>query len=335
MSRTTPQWWYGNTGFVPALLAPAAFAWNVATLLRWKLGRAYRSKLPVICIGNLTAGGAGKTPAAMAVARMLQQDGVKPLFLTRGYGGTKKIPHIVDPNLDSAGDVGDEALLLARVAPTIVAANRAKGARLAEGMNVHVIIMDDGFQNPSLAKDYALLVIDKAKGVGNGRVMPAGPLRAKVEAQLARAQAIVAVGSGNAADRIVGEAKALGLPIFDAEIVPKDKTGWLTQKPLVAFAGIGNPGKFFETIESLGGHLEHRIEYPDHYTYTRSDAERLLKLAADARAELVTTEKDLVRLVGRDRLEALKRSVRPLPVRLRFKDQGRLKRTLMRALRRR
>jgi tetraacyldisaccharide 4'-kinase len=234
------------------LLAPASLVWDAATRLRWATTRPFRASVPVICVGNLTAGGAGKTPAAMAIARFLLDAGEHPVFLTRGFGGRQEGPHLVDREQDRAQDVGDEALLLARIAPTIVAADRAAGARLAQENRCSVIIMDDGFQNPGLAKDLSLIVIDRTQGVGNGRVIPAGPLRGSLAFQLARTHALIRVGSGNAADGITALARRASLPILDAEIQPRSKTAWVSSKPVVAFAGIANPDKFFHTLELLG-----------------------------------------------------------------------------------
>lgn len=315
------------------LLSPVSLVWRWITDFRWSLARPYRSTLPVICVGNLTAGGAGKTPAALAIARMLQQEGFKPAFLSRGYGGAKKGPHLVDRALDTASEVGDEPILLARVAPTVVSADRAKGARLIETLKADLIIMDDGFQNPGLAKDYVLLVLDRARGIGNGHVIPSGPLRAKLDRQLPHAQAIIAVGKGTAGDAVIERAKSLDLTIFDAEIRPKDRASWLKEKPIIAFAGIGDPAKFFATIEALGGTISQRRIFEDHHAFTHDDANTLLKQAGVSRAQLVTTEKDMARIEGDAVLDNLKRTARALPIRMIFKDQGRLKRHIMRAIR--
>jgi len=328
----TPAWWYDGNRALPFLLSPISFVWDAVSRMRSAMARPYRSKLPVICVGNLTAGGAGKTPAALAIARILQQEGSKPVFLTRGYGGRKKGPHLVDRDRDISGEVGDEPLLLARVAPTVVAADRAKGAKLIETLNADVIIMDDGFQNPGLTKDLCVLVVDRTTGIGNGRVIPSGPLRANLDRQLAQAQAILFVGNGSAADTLVQRLKAHDLASFDAEIQAKDNASWLKAKPVIAFAGIGNPDKFFVMIEKLGGTLKDRIAFADHHVFSRNDADQLLKQASDERAQLVTTEKDMARITGTDGLERLKREIKALPIRLRFKDQGRLKRQLSRVM---
>lgn len=330
MPPEAPSWWYRKTGLRALLLAPAAFVWQLATRLRWKMVRPYRAKIPVICIGNLTAGGAGKTPAALAIARILQQAGERPVFLTRGYGGQQQGPHLVDRKTDTAAQVGDEPLLLARVAPTIVSADRAKGAVRAEDMNASVIVMDDGFQNPSLAKDLSLLVVDRALGIGNGWVIPSGPMRADLGFQLARAQALVPVGQGDGADAVIECARQAGLSVLEAEIAPHAETAWLKGKPVVAFAGIGNPDKFFQMLEELGASVTDQAVYPDHHVFSEQDAKDLMALAAVHGAQLVTTEKDMARLDGGGSFERLRKAARALPVRMRFKDQGKVKRLLLR-----
>lgn len=330
MRRSTPSWWYRRTGPMAVLLTPASWIWTLATRLRWVLARSYRSRMPVICIGNLTAGGAGKTPAAIAVARMLQQMDRSCVFLSRGYGGRKTGPHRVDRQHDTAMEVGDEPLLLARVAPVIVATDRAKSARAAETLGADAIVMDDGFQNPSLAKDFSIIVIDTTAGIGNGHVIPAGPLRAPLDEQLTQAHAVVAVGGGDTAAPVLARAREAGLTVFEAKIVPKSAAPWLKQAPVIAYAGIGNPGKFFHTLLAAGATLAEKYVFPDHHAFTRDDANMLLRRAKDAGAQLVTTEKDFARLTGLPELERLRTASRALPVRLQFKDRGKVRRSLAR-----
>lgn len=331
--RVPPSWWYRKQSVWPVLLTPAALVWNAVTRARWAFAKPYQSRLPVICIGNFTAGGAGKTPAAIAVAHILRSAGERPIFLTRGYGGTLKGPHLVDPSHDKAHLVGDEPLLLARVAPAIAAADRAQGARLAESQDASVIIMDDGFQNPGLAKTASLIVIDGALGLGNEHVIPAGPLRASLGFQLAHADGLILVGEGDAAGRVHALAERASLPVLMAEIMPDPDSAWLKDKPLVAFAGIGSPDKFFRMVEYLGGELVERMPYPDHHPYTQEDALKLLELAARNKAALVTTQKDFVRIEGGAELQKLKEASRALPVSLRFKDGKTAKKIILRAAR--
>jgi len=328
-----PSWWYERSSLWPALLAPAGLVWNAVTRARWAFAKPYRSSLPVICIGNFTAGGAGKTPAALAVAHILGNAGERPIFLTRGYGGCTHGPHLVNPSHDTPHLVGDEPLLLAREAPTIVAADRAEGARLAERQDASVIIMDDGFQNPGLAKTASLIVIDGAQGLGNEHVIPAGPLRASLGFQLTMVDGFILVGAGDADGRVHALAQEASLPVLTSQIVADTDSGWLKNKSLVAFAGIGRPDKFFRTLEDLGGRLMERVPYPDHHVFTQGDAENLLCLASDHGAQLVTTQKDFVRIEGGADLQKLKQDTQALPVRLQFRDEKAAKEIISRILR--
>ncbi len=327
----TPSWWYERSSLWPALLAPAGLVWNAVTRARWAFTKPYRSSLPVICIGNFTAGGAGKTPAALAVAHILGNAGERPIFLTRGYGGCTLGPHLVNPSHDTPHLVGDEPLLLAREAPTIVAADRAEGARLAERQNASVIIMDDGFQNPGLAKSLSLIVVDGALGLGNEHVMPAGPLRVNLGFQLARADGLILVGEGGAAERVRMLGKGASLPVLSAEILAEPDCSWLKDKLVVAFAGIGSPDKFFRMVEDLGAKLVARMPYADHHRYTAEEARKLIDLAGHHGAQLVTTQKDMVRMGGADELHKLEQASRALPVSLQFKNTNAAKKIISRA----
>ncbi|GBE42121.1 tetraacyldisaccharide 4'-kinase [bacterium BMS3Bbin10] len=332
LTASAPSWWYDTRSIWPALLMPAALVWDAATRLRWAFTRPFHPGIPVICVGNFTAGGAGKTPAAIAIAGFLRDAGEQPVFLTRGYGGTTKGPHLADPDKDSARAIGDEPLLLARIAPTLVAADRAEGARAARDQGASVIVMDDGFQNPGLAKNLSLAVIDADLGLGNEHVIPAGPLRASLGFQLGKADALVLVGEGAAEDHIRALAERASLPLLEAEIIPESNSARLRAKPVIAFAGIGNPGKFFRTLEDLGVTIAERISFGDHHSFTHQDADMLLDLAARHGAQLVTTEKDMVRLEGEDRLERLKTAAIALPVKMKFKDERAIKKLISRAL---
>ncbi len=213
-----PPFWWRQGGTAAAMLAPFAAVYG-AVAARRLVRNGASAGVPVVCIGNPTVGGAGKTPAALTVARMLAADGETPVFLTRGYGGRLVGPVRVDPLQYRAADVGDEPLLLARVAPTVVAHDRVKGAQMAEAAGASVIVMDDGFQNPSLAKDFSVLVVDGGRGIGNGEIIPAGPLRAPLDAQLDRAQALIVVGEGDAGG-VADQAQKRALPVFRARLTP-------------------------------------------------------------------------------------------------------------------
>src|SRR5271170_3295535 len=243
-----PEFWQRD-GLWPRLLVPAGWAIAGAGRLRRRLARPLMLEIPVLCVGNLVAGGTGKTPVALALAQQLQARGVRVHCLTRGHGGMAAGPVEVDPARHDARAVGDEALLLAAAAPTVVARDRAAGARLALARGAELVVMDDGFQNPGLAKDLSLLVVDGAVGFGNARLLPAGPLREPIDSGLARAQAVVLIGPDQAgvARRIAG-----ALPMLGARLVPD--AGWdaLRGRRVVAFAGIGRPQKFFAALEAHG-----------------------------------------------------------------------------------
>ena len=308
MRLEEPQWWYGETPDPrQRLLAPIAHLYGWIVEARFRRHRPYRSRLPVICIGNFTAGGAGKTPLALAIAQLLLQRGEAPVFLTRGYGGTLAGPAWVEETADAASRFGDEPLLLVRVAPTLVARDREAGVQRIEdgGWHASVIIMDDGLQNPALIKDLSIAVVDDRRGVGNGEVIPAGPLRAPLEFQLGLIDAIV-VRAQDAATPSQKQGvhellrRTFPGPVLAARAVPRGGTAWLTNTPIVAYAGIVNPDRFFGLLEASGACVVQRIAFPDHHAFSRADAVRLLDRARATGARLVTTEKDWVRLKGND-----------------------------------
>jgi tetraacyldisaccharide 4'-kinase len=331
--REPAFWWQPGTG---RLLLPAAALYGAVAALRMSV-RGHKAKVPVICLGNLTVGGAGKTPAALMVAHLLHAAHERPFFLTRGYGGKLAGPLRVNPAIHRAVDVGDEPLLLARLAPTIVARNRAAGAEFAQFAGASVIVMDDGFQNPSLAKDLAILVVDGRRGTGNGFVIPAGPLRAPLGVQLDRAQALVVVGpSGGAPNmrtRLLARAEQRGLKIFHARLEPdRGVIAAIGRRKVLAFAGIGNPDKFFATIADAGIAAVARIGFPDHHHFTASEAQDLLARARAENLMLLTTEKDLMRLAGDPQLKALAEHVTALPVRMVVDEADQFRQIVLRAM---
>lgn len=271
--------------------------WRTATTSPWV------APVPVICVGNLSVGGTGKTPVAVAIAERLMARGVAPAFLTRGYGGRERGPLRVDPDRHVASDVGDEPLLLAAIAPTIVARDRAAGARLAASTGARAIIMDDGLQNPSLSKTLALVVVDGEAGLGNGRVIPAGPLRESLARGLARAHGFVLMGEDrhDLAARLRPHA-----PVLTARLVPLPAPQ-LAGTRCLAFAGIGRPAKFFATLAALGAEAVETVALPDHHVFAPGEAERLVERAHDRGLRPVTTAKDRVRLPPalRDRVEVV------------------------------
>ena len=309
-----PAFWRRPGSAAERLLAPLSALYGAIAAGRMA-GSGYDAGIPVLCIGNLTLGGAGKTPTAIAAAKLLADAGGKPAVLSRGYGGRLHGPVWVDPAVHAAADVGDEPLLLAQAAPTVVARNRPAGAKAARDKGASVIVMDDGFQNPSLRKDASLLVVDASNGIGNGRVFPAGPLRAPLAAQLARAQALLVIGEGTAAQPVV--AAAGPLPLFHGRLVPDARTvSELAGRPVLAFAGIGSPEKFFATLRAAGAVVRATRAFSDHHRYGAVDAGELLGQARRDGLSLVTTEKDMVRLRGAGDLAALAEATRALPVQL-------------------
>lgn len=327
-----PSFWWRASGFAAALLAPAAVLYGAVAARRMD-ERGCEVGIPVVCIGNLTLGGAGKTPTALTVGRLLGAAGRRPGFLTRGYGGSLDGPIMVDAARHVAREVGDEALLLARAAPTIVSRDRPAGARALCAAGTAVVVMDDGFQNPSLVKHLAILVIDARRAIGNGRVFPAGPLRAPLERQLARAQALVVIGEGSAAAPVATAARAGGLAVFTGRLAPDAAAvAALAGDRVLAFAGIGDPEKFFATLDEAGVAAPVRRSFPDHYRYGASDAAALLAEAERNRLVLLTTEKDGARLAGDDPVAALARQARALPVRLVLDDEERFAEFLLAGL---
>ena len=306
-------WWRTGTG---GPIAPLAALYGAVAGLRMQ-ARGRQAGLPVICLGNLTVGGAGKTPAALAVAQLLHAAHERPFFLSRGYGGRLAGPVRVNPALHRAADVGDEPILLARLAPTVVARDRVAGAAFARSAGASVIVMDDGFQNPSLAKDLSLVLVDGRRGIGNGRVIPAGPLRAPLKPQLDRAQALVVVGAPEGAGSLLDRAQRRGMTVFHGRLEPdRAVADAIGRRKVLAFAGIADPAKFFATLLAAGIDIADRAAFADHHRYSAAEALDLIARAKANNLMLVTTEKDLVRLTGAPQLEELAAHASALPVRL-------------------
>ena len=311
-----PAFWWRKAGAMAALLSPLGAIYG-ALAARRMARPGHACGIPVICIGNLTVGGAGKTPAALAVVELLRSELRQPFFLTRGYGGRLHGPVRVDPAVHISLDVGDEALLLARAGPTIVAADRAAGAKAAREAGAEIVVMDDGLQNPALTKDVSILVIDGRRGIGNGLVIPAGPLRAPVEPQLDHVNAVLVVDEAAQGWPVLAAAAARKLPLFHGKLEPDPRAlAALRGKPVLAFAGIGDPERFFATLHSAGIEVRARHAFPDHHPFSAAEARVLVGRAQRGGLTLVTTEKDMARIVGHGELADLAKMARALPVRL-------------------
>jgi tetraacyldisaccharide 4'-kinase len=293
------------------LLSPVASLYGAIVTRRIQKANPHRSRLPVICVGNFTAGGSGKTPLALLLAKVVAEEGREPWFLSRGYGGASVGPVRVDAARHSARDVGDEPLLLARKFPAVVARDRRKGAEAIEALasNNAVIIMDDGLQNPALIKDLSIAVVDAKRGFGNGRIIPAGPLRAPLIVQAPLVQLVVVMGKCSPGDNA-----ALGglidAPVISAETRPADNAERFRGQKVLAFAGIANPDRFFSTLDELGADIVAKRSFKDHHSFSEAEAQEVLGAADRSGALLVTTEKDFVRLSGSSgyRAELQKRS---------------------------
>lgn len=328
MRLDEPSWWYGGADDIrQRVLLPLSRVYGWLAQRRFRKGMPYRSRLPVICVGNFTAGGTGKTPLSIHIARLLISRGERPVFLTRGYGGRTSGPAWVRDEPGAARLFGDEPLLLSSVAPTLVSRNRRSGIIAIERDGAReptVVIMDDGLQNPAIAKDLSIALVDGKRGIGNGEVIPAGPLRAPFEFQLGLVDAIVVRDPPSD----VNERSVLAIlrqgfpgPVLTAAVGACGDTAWIGERPLVAFAGIANPRRFYRLIEKLGGQLADAVSFPDHHWFSASDADRLLRLAQTKNAQLVTTEKDYARLKYDAAMATLAAAARFLPIEVRIEER--------------
>lgn len=323
-----PAFWWQSPGAQARALSPLGFIYGAITARRMTAAGAHAG-LPVLCVGNFTLGGAGKTPTVIMLAKMLADAGERPFCLSRGYGGTETGPRLVDSRFDSAAQVGDEALLLARAAPTVVARDRVAGAEFARVQGASLVILDDGLQNPSLAKDFTLAVIDARRGIGNALVFPAGPLRAPLAAQLAQTHALLVVGEGSAAEGVAAQVQARSVPVFHGQLTSDaGAVAALKGRNVLAFAGIGDPDKFFTTAATSGIIVSKRRAFPDHHRYTPQDASELILRAEHSKLTLLTTEKDRARMDGDPRMAALAARVRTLSVTMVVREADELRRLI-------
>lgn len=328
-----PAFWWEKPGLYAWLASPLAALYGAIARSRMNRKGAHAG-IPVICVGNFTLGGTGKTPTAIAIAKLLMAAGEKPFFLSRGYGGTLGGPVKVDVASHSASEVGDEPLLLAKIAPAIVSRDRITGAALAKSSGATVIVMDDGLQNPSLAKDLSIAVIDARRGIGNAFVFPAGPLRAPLHTQLAHTQVILLIGKGPGAGQAAELARGSARAFLRASLEPAaDALKAIGRRKVFAFAGIGDPEKFFMTLASSGLEAQGEESFPDHHPYSEEEAARILERCESAKLVPVTTEKDLARMSRAGGTVAqLAAAARAVPVSLVCEDADALKRLLRDAL---
>ena len=329
--RSPAFWWTPRPTLAARLLSPLGALYGALTMRRMNRPGT-RLSVPVVCVGNLVAGGAGKTPVALAIARLLQAEGCRPAFLSRGYG-RQRASHAnavleVDIDCHAARECGDEPMLLARVAPTFVSGDRLAAAKAAVAAGADLLILDDGLQNPTLAKDLVIAVSDAGAGNGNGLCVPAGPLRAAAGPQWPHVSLLCVVGGGAPGEAVAAEARAAGVPVLAARIEPdRASIERLRGDPVFAFAGIGRPDKFFASLDAAGLHVAGRRAFPDHHVFSARDLDALRSDARQAGARLVTTGKDRVRL-PRDF------PVAEIPIELVFADAAQVAAALRRVWRR-
>ncbi|MBO0904464.1 tetraacyldisaccharide 4'-kinase [Jiella sonneratiae] len=317
--RRAPDFWWRPASLSARLLLPAAALVGALARRNLENGRRAAFDLPVLCVGNFTAGGGGKTPTALALAAAAREAGRRPGFVSRGYGRSARQALIVDPARHTVADVGDEPLLLVAAAPTAVAADRAAALRLLERERaVDFVIMDDGFQSQRLLIDYAVIALDARRGLGNGHVVPAGPLRAPLLDQVRRADALVVIGTGEGSEGPVRAMARAGRAVFAARLAPKSRHILIGEKVL-AFAGIADPAKFYASLEELGAEIATTRDFPDHHGFSDAELDDLVRTAAEAGLILATTRKDAVRLAtGSPAARAFHRDCAVIDVALEF-----------------
>lgn len=285
----TPPFWYTPDQYTPFILKPLGWLYGIATLLRYHLTAPFKPSVPVICVGNFTAGGAGKTPVTITLCTLLKSMGYTPVILSRGYGGKLRGPALVNPH-HTAAEVGDEPLLLAQHAPVVIARDKILGAMEAL-VHGDIILMDDGLQNPALHKTIAFAVVDGTLGMGNGHCIPAGPLRAPLNIQRKWVDAIIHI---NPKQALPDALKAI--PIHTARSAPASGYADLRNTPVLLYTGIATPEKIHTMLVEAGATIAHMQSYPDHHNFTEAEAEELLATAREQNLTLATTAKDHARL---------------------------------------
>ncbi|MEM9330128.1 MAG: tetraacyldisaccharide 4'-kinase [Pseudomonadota bacterium] len=313
-----PPFWWQNPSWQAWLLSPLSYVYGRAAAKRMEFSATASVPIPVMCVGNFIVGGAGKTPTVEMMSRVIRARGIRPGVLTRGHGGAITASTVVKRDRHNAHDVGDEALLHAAHAMTVVSADRPSGARLLLEQGCEFILMDDGFQNPSLEKDFNLVVVDGKRGLGNGFAMPSGPMRVPFKHQLLFADAVIIIGEGKAGDDVLRKCSRAGKPVLRAMTNPKTL---LALDAYFAFAGIADPSKFFDTLSNLEIEVKGTEGFGDHHFFTDEECDDLLEKADKANATLITTAKDAARLRGMgDRQGKLLESSEVLNIELKVED---------------
>jgi len=288
-----PKFWYNQKDTLYSnILYPLSLVFRFGTRLRNWVSIKKLSPIPTICIGNIVVGGAGKTPVSMKICKMLTKAGYKPHFISKGYAGTIKESTLVE-TWHSPKSVGDESLLLSEIASTWIGINRIQSANLAKKNGADCLILDDGFQNPSIDKDFSIIVVDGEQEFGNKRVLPAGPLRESIRRGLSRTNIVVVIGKINKTLKMLIPST---IPVFRAKFEIKKDNEIFKGKKVTAFAGIAYPSKFFKTLEAQGAKIIKEVSYPDHYIYNENDLLNLAEIANKTKSILVTTKKDFVRI---------------------------------------
>jgi tetraacyldisaccharide 4'-kinase len=315
-----PAFWYRPSSWMSLLLSPIAAIYGAVAASRLQR-KGFDAGIPVFCVGNYHVGGAGKTPTVLALVELLRDLGETPVVLSRGYGGRLHGPVMVQPDRHLAADVGDEPLMLAATVPVAVARERLDGLALAKSQGATAIVMDDGFQNPAIAKDASLIVIDAYRGLGNARIFPAGPLRAPLVPQIERTDALIVIGKGNAAEAVAASIAAQDKPVLTARLKADEAAlSSLRGQRVLAFAGIGDPERFFRTLRGNGVEVVSQRAFADHHPFSQTEIETLIAEAERQALKLVTTEKDLARLGVGGKLPPWAQGIVAFPVKLEFDD---------------
>jgi tetraacyldisaccharide 4'-kinase len=315
-----PAFWHRPSSWMSRLLMPLAALYGAIAGGRLQR-KGIDAGIPVLCVGNYHLGGAGKTPTVLALVKLLRELGETPVVLSRGYGGRLRGPVMVDIDRHTARDVGDEPLMMANTVSVAVARDRIDGLALARSQGASVIVMDDGFQNPAIAKDASLIVIDAGRGIGNACVFPAGPLRAPLPPQVARTDTLIVIGDGDAAEMVADAVRARGKPVLSAHLQPGEASAAsLSGKRVLAFAGIGDPARFFRSLRISGIDVVKERVFADHHSFSQGEIRSLVAEAAREALTLVTTEKDLARMRGREGLPVWAGDILPFAVTLEIED---------------